>query len=254
MDIGKVFRKLVFLIGIVSSTACANIEKTVNLPPPESKCMVEFDWHGLRPGQSTREDVEEALGMPFKKGKLSFDDRNISYYTYEVKGGEISKYAFDRIFFRSDGLVDWMEIIEADRNEKFVPVSDEVKQLGNEIDTIYLNNNYRPQNPFPDVVAGPDHIYVWSECGLALDVIPSTYSQAFQADAIQCQPENTNDLCNLTTRHPNPYNVGKDPQPDANSVVLMRFYFQPTSYEGFTQSYIYKIPYGLWKDYLAENT
>lgn len=255
MVMSKVFRKTFFLLIIIAinSAACANRQTTIHLPPPDSKCKVELDWHGLKPGQSTRQDVEEALGMPFEKGILRSDDRNISYYAYKVEGGEISKYAFDRIFFRPDGLIDWMEIIEADRNGNFHTVFDIAKLLGNKIDTIYSNNNYRPQNNFPDVLAGPDRIYVWSECGLVLDALPSTYSQAFQAGKTECKSDNNEELCNLVPQYPSPYNVGRNPQPDINSVILMKFYFQPTSYEGFTQHYIYKIPYGLWKEYLAEN-
>ncbi len=237
-------------------SACKDKQGTIYLPTPENKCSTELNWHGLIPGQSTHEDVERTLGTPFEKGKFKFHDRNISYYAYKVNGGEISKYALDRIFFQSDGLIDWMEVIEADRNGRFEAVFDTVVQLGNKVDTVYSNNNYRPSFTFGDVRGWPDQIYVWSECGLALDALPSTYSPSFQSDRQECKPTNGDlklDICDLVPQHPNPTYAGGQPGPDINSVVLMKFYFQPTSYEAFTEFYMYRIPYGLWDEYLMNN-
>jgi len=246
----------ILLIAICLS-ACSNNQNAIRLPPPENKCSIELDWHGLIPGQSTRDDVVKTLGTPFEEGNLKFEDRKISYYAYKVNGGEISKYALDRIFFRSDGLIDWMEIVYADREGDFESVFDAVVQFGNRIDTVYSNNNYRPLSTFGDVRAWPDQIYVWSECGLALDALPSTYSPSFQSDRLECKSNNddsvTLDICKIVTRYSNPTYLGGERGPDANGVVLMKFYFQPTSYEAFAEFYMYKIPYGLWDDYLAKN-
>lgn len=238
-------------------SACQDTQDASYLPTPDSKCNAELSWNGLIPGKSTREDVERVLGTPIEKGKLKFQDRNISYYAYKVNGGEISAYARDRIFFRSNGLIDWMEIIEADRNGQFEAVFDTVVQLGNKVDTVYSNNNYRPLVTFGDVMGGPDQIYVWSACGLALDALPSSYSPSFQADRQECKPANSSDtisdICNLVPQHPNPSYMGGQPGPDINAVVLMKFYFQPTSYKAFTETYMYRIPYGLWDEYLMKN-
>lgn len=259
VHINKKLRAIVVFISLVvmNISACQDTRDKVFLPTPESKCSTELDWRGLIPGQSTRDDVERVLGTPFEKGKIKFHDRNVSYYAYKVDGGEISKYALDRIFFRSDGLIDWMEIIEADRNGDFEAVFDTVAQLGNKVDTVYSNNNYRPSVTFGDVMGWPDQVYVWASCGLALDALPSTYSPSFQADRQECKPTNSGDpildVCSLVPQHPNPTYAGGQPGPDINGVILMKFYFQPTSYDAFIKTYLYRIPYGLWDEYLMKN-
>lgn len=240
---------VVFLFVVTTITGCGS-QNTVGLPSPETKCQVDLSWHGLIPGQSTREEVVKQLGKPAEKGKLKFGDKKISYYAYKVNGGEISKYGFDRIFFRPDGVIDWMEIIEADRNGKFETVFETVLRLENTVDVVYTNNNYRPDSSFYDVLGGPDQIYVWAECGLALDALYETYGQPFQVNVPECDKSTQNNLCNLISRYPNPYNIGGDPSPAVSGIVLMKFYFQPTSYNGFTDFYMYKIPYGTWDEFL----
>lgn len=226
-------------------------QNIVTLPPPETECQVDLSWHGLIPGQSTREDAVKQLGEPTEKGKMKFGHKKISYFAYKVGGGEISKYGFDRIFFRANGVIDWMEIIEADRDGEFEMVFETVMQLGNTIDVFYTNNNYRPDSSFYDVLGGPDHIYVWAECGLVLDTLSSTYSQPFHANVLECSKNEgvKNKLCNLVTRYPNPYNFGGNSVPDVSDIVLMKFYFRPTSYNGFTDYYMYKIPYRTWDEF-----
>ncbi len=231
-------------------------QQVVHLPPPLEQCAAVLSWQGLIPGQSTRQDVINALGKPFKKGRIEFYDGYISYYAYPLDGGVISKYMQDRIFFRSDGVIDWMEIIEADRDGSFHTMLDTVKQVGNELDVVYSNNTYNPHYYLPDIVAGPDRIYVWSACGLVLDVLPIIENPSFYTDGAECAPSDkgniTPALCKLVTRYPNPYNVGGDPGPDVNSVVLMKFYFQPTTYEAFTEHYMYRIWHGIWDEYIDE--
>lgn len=253
-------KTIVFFCILLFFSACVKEKDIISLPTPIDNCNIKPDWHGLIPGQSTREDVINVLGMPAEKGKLKFEDRRISYYAYSVNNGEISKYAMDRIFFRPDGLIDWMEIVQADRNGRFEAVFDTAEQVGNNIDTVYSNNNYRPisTSEFRDTKGWPDQIYVWAGCGLAIDALPSAYSPLLQVENSECQINEggnnvTLDKCNLISKYPSPTFFGGERGPDPNSIVLMKFYFQPTSYKGFTTYYMYKLPYGLWDEYLVNN-
>jgi hypothetical protein len=242
---------LLFIVSIF--VVYANKESAIQLPLPTYTCNSKLNWHGLIPGQSNRDDVLNTLGEPTTRGRFKYEDSNISYFAYKVNGGEISKYTMDRIFFRSNGIVDWMEIAAADSNSGFTSLFDTVLQLGSNVDVIYTNNNYRPSNNFIDVLFEPDRIYVWSECGLALDVLPSTYSPLLQVNQKECNTDEErikSDMCNIIPRHPTPYNFIDEPEPDVNSLVLMKFYFQPTSYNAFAQYYMYKIPYGMWNKFL----
>jgi len=203
-------------------------------------------------------DTVKELGEPLKKEGFKFNDQYRSYYAYKVDNGKVADYVHDYIFFRPDGVIDWMEIVEADRSGKFETVYSTVLQLENQVDVVYTNNNYRPWiTGIADINAGPDRIYVWSECGLLLDAIGSNYRSVFQDNSLQCKLDtdntNTDGDCKLIVRNPAPAYVGEgEPAPNVNSIVLMKIYFQPTTYAAFTDYYMYKMPYGIWYKYLAD--
>jgi hypothetical protein len=240
---------------VLLAAACVSSREENPLPTPDAACPVTLEWHGVVPGRTTRQDVVEVLGHPSQKGTLWFDERHISFYSYPVEGGTVSGYVEDRVFFRPDGVVDWIEVVVADRDGGFHSVQETIDQLGNTLDTVYLNNNYNPSNSFPiDVLSGPDQIYVWSECGLVLDALAVCLPYE-EADIPGCAtPEDATRSgisvsITVMLRYPDPH-YSLEPIPDANSPVLMKFLFPPSSYEGFNDSYRYKIPFGLWDTYI----
>jgi hypothetical protein len=127
---------------------------------------VVLDWRGITPGESTRQDVINALGTPDHVGTKQFGDSRVSFYEHKVEGGVIAEFARDRVFFRSDEVVAWLEVVVADRDGTFHTVQEMIDQLGEVLDVVYWNNNYNPSSRQFDVLAGPDQLYVWSECGL----------------------------------------------------------------------------------------
>jgi hypothetical protein len=116
-----------------------------------------------------------------------------------------------------------------------------------------MNNNYRG-SPQYDILGESDYVYVWSECGLALIVYEGCYIESGQP---RCR--SLEDYFNpqvpisgsLNLRYPNPF-PGLEPLPNAsvNDIVLMKFIFPPTSYDGFKRYYMRAIPFGLWDSYL----
>lgn len=215
------------------SSALPPTMAVVHLPQPERTCPTTITWHGLRPGMSTQQDVINALGQPSEKGFRRNGDNSFAFYSYKVIGGVVAEYATDRIYFRADWVVDWIEAVVGDRDGAYHTVAETSSEVGNILDIAYLNNNSSPYGTspdkiHPDVLAGPDEVYVWSECGIALDVI---------------QSEVISDV--LTARHPDPYDDTGKRSPKSNSIVLIKFLFIPTSYDGFKNYFMYKVPYSL---------
>jgi hypothetical protein len=241
------------VVGMLISCMPSPIRNT--LPHPESVCAAELNWQGLVPGRSTQQDVVKALGNPTSTGSARFDDRQFSFYTYAVEGGRVSKYVSDRIFFEQDGVIDWIEVVVADRDGQFHPAQEILGELGNTIDTAYLNSSYNPSASIPhDVLAGPDELYIWSACGLALDI--HNFCFPAQDGKLRCiTPESGTNLGRgittaVTLRNPNPRPFLDDAVYGSEHAILMKFLFRPTTYQGFLDYYIVKIPYGIWWEYL----
>jgi hypothetical protein len=227
-------------------------KKVATLPPPEGKCAISVNWNGIVPGKSTRQEVINALGQPQKWGLERVQDVTYFYFTYQVARGMVADYVQDRIYFRPGGIVDWMEIVVADRDGSYHSINEGVELYGNVLDVVYINNNYDPRNKFQvDVLGGPDQLYVWSDCGVVLDTLPRCSSEMLNG-TLGSVPNNDLSGKDLVFRFPNPYHVGGDPDPDVNNMVLMEILFPPTTYKAFTNSYMYKIPYGLWDDFVRE--
>ncbi len=235
--------------------ACATATSPPPLPTPEVACPVALDWHGLVAGQSTRQEVVQALGNPLRQGSQQVDNRRISFYAYAVEGGSVARFVEDRVFFRANGTVDWMEVVVADRDGRFHAVQEITKQVGDTLDTVYSNNNYNPASHSQyDVLGGPDQLYIWSECGLVLDVLP--YCSPTEVGGPKCVSASNSSSSRLPIsetlklRQPSPYNIGGDAPPDVDNIILMKILIPPTSYAGFQQTYMYKIPFGLWDAYV----
>ena len=174
---GKFISAALCVLFLVPS--CSSSKTEASLPPPDATCPVILDWKGLIPGSSTRRDVISILGKPDRKSReLFYDWRIVPYYQYDVEGGVISDFAHDRLFFRSDGTLDWMEIIVSDRDGTFHSVRETIDRLGSSLDAIFKNDNFNPNSKFQvDILGGPDKIWIWSECGIVVLAIPCSPSR-----------------------------------------------------------------------------
>ncbi len=236
---------IIFILGAIVSSVI-NIVNANKIPLPYSQCPMVLEWKTLVPGKSTRYDVIKALGPPDNKGGDIFgDDKIISYFAYNVEGGTIAEYTQNRIYFRSDGTVDWIEEIIADSDGTTHLIRELTRQLGNTIDTVYYNNSYNPYVDYQyDYQAGPDIILVWSDCGIAADVLwgeplGTKYHEDPNLDLRVRYPESSEVLTE-----------GGKLINNLDGVIMMKFIFQPTTFAGFEEYYRYRIPYGIWTDYL----
>lgn len=226
-----------------------------HLPRPESVCRVTLNWRGILPGLSTRQDVINVLGNPTSTGNRKFGDQQLSFYTYVVEGGKVSNFVRDNIFFGQDGIVDWIEAVVADRDGRFHPAQEVISELGSTIDTAYTNSTYDPSRSFQyDVVSGPDELYVWSECGLALDIHGACFPS--QEGSLRCiSPEDRlkpgkGIATSVTLRNPYPTPFDTNIALGSENAILMKILFRPTTYQGFLDYYRSKIPFLIWEDYL----
>ncbi|MGB0383567.1 MAG: hypothetical protein ACPGWR_01975 [Ardenticatenaceae bacterium] len=236
------------------------------LPPPSHTCAEEQSWHNIVPGQSTRQDVRAILGAPDSEGtdvisrekppilvpnnateeesEELWGEKTIPYWAYTVEGGRVSTFVQDRVFFRPDGVVDWIEMIVADRDGTFHSVEQIVAQLGETLDMAIINSSTWHHSPS---LMGPDQLYIWSECGLVVHTlrycVPDEHKEKVKCKSkeIEYYLESTD---TLTQRYP-----AGDPI-DLNSIVVMKFLFPPTTFEGFKEFYFHKVPFGLWDEYL----
>lgn len=203
----------------------------VKLPLPENTCDAPPNWQGIWPGITTRQEVLEKLGVPNKEGSEKMWGSNYSYIAYQISGGSIAKYTTDKIFFRTDDVVDWMEIAVGDRTGSYQRISDEINTLGSTIDTFYINSNAPPAGIAAyDILSGPDEVYVWAGCGVAFITIPVEQMGAPM----------------ITIRHPIRSTGSDFTTPNANSVILKKIFFIPTSHQGFMDYYKHKLPYKSW--------
>lgn len=226
----------------------------VALPPPEARCHQPVTWHGIKPGISTRQEVHSILGRPDASGVEWFNGGIILVDAYDIPTGDIAAHARDMIFFRADGVVSWIEAIVADRDGRFHPIQETVAQLGPKLDAVYANSNYRPGSGQYDVLSGPDQLYVWSECGVAVNTLIGCFTD--DLGELDCPGALVllalvgTTSTNLTLRHPAPGSEGIIA--GEGNVVLMKFLFEPTSYAAFEEHYRYNIPFGQWDIFLDD--
>ena len=170
------------------------------------------------------------LGRPSAKAKVRYTDGQMSFDSYKVQEGTIAGLMDDRVFYRNDGVVAWIEAVVADRDGRTHKLQEIVDQLGSTLDQVYVNNNLRSSTQY-DILAGPDQIYVWSECGFATGAAPRT------ADSIGGGSQ-------LVIRHP--ISVGDysfQPRPNVEDEIVFELIFPPTSFAGFEEFYKEKVPF-----------
>ncbi len=164
-----------------------------------------------------------------------FTDGRASYFGYSLEGGVASELVEDRVFFQSE-VVSWIVQIVADRDGQMHTLQEAVDILGPTLDSIYVNNDYVPGRGQYDVLVGPDQIYVWAECGVAISAAWDSATAYFPG---------------LQIRHPTNLESALRPTPDIGAEMLFMFLFPPTSFDGFVSHYQDKIPFldGAWLEY-----
>jgi hypothetical protein len=227
---------------------CLIGRKDTELPQPDEICPNIQDWKGIVPGKSTWMDVLKILGLPRSIKISNLNNDFVPIFTYKIREGSVKDFAEDKIFFHWDGTVDWLEVVIADRYGDFQHLSEIVNQVGNTIDTVYFNNNYVSSNKLQiDVLFGPDQVYVWSKCGLVVDILPDCSALILNNGSVSIEQSNNS---TMLVRYPNPFHFGVDPTLDTDGIVLRKFLFTPTSYITFVNSYLKKIPYGSLETYI----
>lgn len=225
-------RVLTILSSLLLAACSPGVRSGLVLPTPEYECRAVQDWKGIVPGQSSKHDVVSALGKPTRVAGMRFahDPQPYYYYAYLIEDGNTAGLIEDRIFFSRDGTVSWIEATVTDQYGQPLTIEDIVEEVGATLDQVYVNNNFRsPKQPF--VKAGPDQIYVWAECGLAVSA-----ESPFLGDS-GMPPK-------LSLRHPVPSSDSIQPAPAVWATVLFKFLFPPTSYDGFVKFYEKKVPFG----------
>jgi hypothetical protein len=231
----------IFLLAIL--LACSSpVPPTFSLPKPEFACQQSLDWRGIVPGESRRRDVVRILGKPSRKGSEQYVDGRVSFYAYEIEDGAMAGLAEDRVFFGRDGIVAWIEATVADRDGQTHTIEEITNQLGTTLDQVYLDNDLRLPDQY-DIHAGPDDIYVWAGCGLAVGAVPPVVDEPAASPT-------------LVVRHPVSPGDSLEPTPSIDAEIMFKFFFPQTSFTGFEEFYRSKIPFYLiyvWKDYLQRS-
>jgi len=240
---------LVVIVVFMAISACIPKKLDYSFPPSNAICPVSLDWKSIQPGKTTRQDVLHLLGKPDEQGTTKYVDGSvIPYFAYKIEGGEIARYMQHRIYFRSDGKVDWIEVIVADYDGKFHPVREVIDQLGDTLDTVYNNSTNNPFANFQiDVKFGPDQIYVWSECGMAL--VAMNDIKLSSTGELDYSPVDFHDPLILNYRYPE-FSHSDYPVKDLDRLMMMKFLFSPTTFENYLEKYSFRIRFGLWDEFL----
>jgi hypothetical protein len=151
---------------------------------------------------------------------------------------------------RSIERVDWIETIVADSDGQYHSIQETVNLLGDTLDIVYFNSNFNPFADYQyDVIGGSDKIYVWSECGVALLALTDVIITDRGGLEYEWTPYDAKSV--LTLRY-SEYFPSTLPVANLGSIVLMKFLFPASTFENFMENYRYKIPYGIWNDYIDD--
>jgi hypothetical protein len=243
-----------FLAISILLASCEAVEEKQVLSAPTQICSVQLDWKGIIPGQSTQQDVIDRMGQPLEKGKEKFYKEEVRYFSYPIEGGIVKDLLkVDRVFFTSSGIVSWVEVVIADRDGKLHEVKDIADRLGYQLDSIFGNENFKPNSKtiseggWFDVLGGPDQIYVWSHCGLAIIALPSCSPDPSGKIVCLEDPNTpTKPTQTLSALDEPPYHAGGEISTDPNSIILYQYFFPPTSYKDFKEYFWNKTAYHGW--------
>lgn len=204
------------------------------LAKPEISCQMPASWKNIIPGQSTRDDVKETLGEPQEEVYSARLKRN--FFLYPPVREAFGQTYGNQIVFRSDGIVDWLDVWVSNIDGEFHNVAEYVEQYGTTLDRVYMNGSLVTR------VFGPDHIYVWSNCGVALTVVHDSWIKYSEEEVIVlAKPAMITDE-QLDFRHPVPKQDTIQPQADVGYIVIRQFIFSPTDFASFYEVYSPFIP------------
>jgi len=245
---------LVFILAFAAAVRYAlqsSIGRDVTqLPLPTLTCKDQsIAWHGLVAGRSTRQEVLHQLGDPDEDQIVQRLDIKAQMYAYDVDSPLLLQFpeVKHRIYFRNDDVIDWMEIIVADTDGTWHPIRDFAERVGYDFDLAYSNNN--AEYGFIDVQGLPEKIYVWSECGIVLNAFPHCIEDPIKI--LDCKSGYEQEIDTMFTRRQ--FLEGIVPsvlrKPNGNDIVMTKFLFPPTTYQGFGTYYGKVIPFDTWYYY-----
>lgn len=204
------------------------------LATPESSCQVSSpSWQNIKPGLSNMEDVINALGEPLEKGRLP--NQGSDYFLYSPAITYLRVTYGNLIVFTSEGVVAWIDVWVSNSDGSFHSIVETVHQYGSTLDRGYINGVLD--------MYGPDQVYVWSECGVAVTVVDSSFLKRTTSEILPLtgSPETLSYV--LKFRYPASNEYGAQSSVSTDLIVIRQFLFEPTSFEMFLQDYEAQIPY-----------
>lgn len=218
-------------------TAGSCRSECLELATPEGACKASLaSWKGLVPGQSTKEDVERVSGQPIKKVNLR--ESNRFYYLYPPVIARLETSYGNKVVFRQDGVVDWIDVWVSNTDGKFHTVAEIAQKYGCVLDRVYLMEDLPEYS-----VVGPAQVYVWADCGIAITAVPGSFV-GLSADEVPPRAESAGaESCTWTVRHPVHSQATLQPRPSVEDIVIRKFMFQPTSFASFQEFYVDWIPF-----------
>ena len=220
---------LMILTGCYSSWSSNDLK----LAAPESVCQTSLvSWNGIIPGQSTKADVEKILGEPADKGYSRRWQRDFFIYPPIVT---LVKTSYgNMIVFRDDNVVDWIDIWVSNSDGKFHAIAEATEQYGATLDQVYVSGAFD--------FFGPEQVYVWSECGIALTAVADGYVKRSEEEILPLNASIGTENLRLSFRHPvHPEDI--QPKPNVEHIIVRKFLFQPTNFASFEEFYAGQIPY-----------
>lgn len=213
----------------IQPTAASSVSRDVEIGSPEIACPAAVaSWRGIVPGQSTVADVIETLGEPARRGANTFVYPPI----VPLSGG--GSYG-NRIFFRDDKVVDWIDAWVLDADGSFHTIAEFAQHYGATLDRVYVNGHFD--------MSGPDQVYVWSHCGIAVTAISERGVRRSEGEILPLTEVNGVDHLELIFRHPVHPRSSEQPRPNVRDIVGRKFLFQPTDFAFFDEFYADRIPY-----------
>jgi hypothetical protein len=92
-------------------------------------------------------------------------------------------------------------------------------------------------------MSGPDQVYVWSNCGIAVTAIAESEVKRSADEILTIAESIEMDSDQLNFRHPVHPEGSIQPHPDVQEIVVRRFIFQPTDFASFDKFYADWLPY-----------
>jgi hypothetical protein len=229
----SVLLTLTTLILLTLAACSLEVSRNIELEPAESVCQTTpASWQGIIPGQTTVTDVVRILGQPLQKGHSSWGTDVFIYPPIRTIPG--ASYG-NRIGFRDNSTVDWIDVWVADLDGRFHTVAEIARVYSTTLDTVYVNGR--------SDLFGPDQVYVWADCGIAVTAVSENVVRRSEGEDLPLAELPGVDVCQLTFKHPVHSQASMQPRPDVQQIVFRKFLFQPTSLASFDEYYADVIPY-----------